>query len=224
MPKGDHRRSGLLLTRLNLAGAAICGVIVAVLLSRQTESSLSTVQLSLFNWFSFSGARSRAMTFGLEAIIAQGLPGQPDRVGLSPDYALWNADSTTKMPISNDVILTTSLLSASGTIFVFAPNLIQALLGLGLISLSAAILIRLTRPTTVHTEGRLTRWLKSLGKFAGLLERIFSNSIWNTVMVRVPNWIAEEAELIENSSASIQLLATVLGIAAITLLTWLKFD
>ncbi len=233
-----QRKASLLLTRLGLIGGAVCGAILAVLLAREPESVSPTVQLSLWTWLSCSLPLSPSITFGLEATsIKACLVSLTGGLAL---IALWNAGSSTKSSLSDEAILTTSLLYAAGTIFAFAPNTAQALLGWAGISLLAVILIRLSHqqrpPQSRYNETTLARGtttsggelmtdrlmhrLRSLESTAGYLESLYLERVWRAFTGRWPDWAAEQTEVLEDRSVSIRLLAMTLG-ASVIWLTWL---
>ena len=136
-------------------------------------------------------------------------------------------------------ILTTSLLDATGTIFVFAPNLEQALIGWCAVSLSAAILIRLShqrierhrdqfesdtdhmiaRPRRQFADGNGNPFPELAGWLAAIVERSVDR-IGTAITRRVPNWLGEQVDHLESSPVSFQVLSAILGGSAI-LLTWL---
>lgn len=222
----DQRQWALAIARLGLVGGAVCAGILAVLIGGETGSNAPVVQVPLWTWFSFSAGQTPSVTFGLEATSIKAC-----LISLTGGLAfigLWNADSQTKGTFSNNAILATSLLYAAGTVLIFAPNTVQALLGWGAVSLTAGALIRLSpqqssangRDDGVATSGKLIRVLQFLGNAAASLERIYIEYIWKSITRRFANWFGEQAEFLESSSITYQLLATVLGTSAI-LLTWL---
>jgi hypothetical protein len=129
------------------------------------------------------------------------------------------------------------LIYAAAAIFVFAPNAVQGFLGWAAVSIFALILIRLSHESeiskfeatstsstskVVHPQPveRFARPVQTFGSVIVILERFFAQKICYASIIRMPNWLTEQLEVIENAPLSIQLLASALGTFAI-LLTWL---
>ena len=234
-----QRRLNVIIACLGFAGGTACGTILAALLANASDADSSMIQVYLWTWISFSLPQSPSIMFGLEGtVIKAGVIGF---FGILALIAVWNINSRTKEPLSDDALLATSLLYAATTIFALTPNPVQAILGWCAASLSAVILMRLSHPqsqavqsntqfntprtaarqTSDIAEGNLDRRLQILGSAVAFLERIYVSHIWCGVTKAFPNWIAEQVEdsRIDRSS-TLQRLFTVTGAAAI-LLTWL---
>lgn len=234
---GRRRLSFLLATVETLAGFA-GATVLAVMLSQSADSGPFVVSSPIWNWFSFSGPRALAIGFGLEATgIKAGLIGL---IGLIAFIVLVSGYHRKQYPLSDQVILAISLLYAGGVIFMFAPNLAQALLGWAAISLLSGILIRLAKSRApserIDTQGRSASSIESpatkifdripdhrpnrITASLDVLERFFVQRIWRALTIRLPASIAEQLESVEGTSLSFQLAATVLCAFAV-LLTWL---
>ena len=230
-----HRDVVLMVSRIGFAGGAVSGTVLSWQLRGQSESALTEIVLPLWTWFSFSVTNSPSVSFGLMATWVKAAV-----IGLGGGLALIatrNANSQTRDRLSDDAILVTSLTYAAGAIFVFAPNAVQGFMGWTAVSILALILIRLSheseisKPEATATSStskvvpsqpveRSARPMQTFGSVIVILERFFSQRIWNASIVRMPNWLSEQLEVIENAPLSIQLLASALGTFAI-LLTWL---
>ena len=237
-PTFRRRRLSFALGQMGFLSGAVSSAILAGLLAQQTDPELQSVHVSLLTWLSFSTPQSPSLTFGLEATWIKA--SLISLVGWLAMIAVWNVRAQSKERIFDDTLLATSWLYAAGTVFAFAPNTPQALLGWGAVSLLAGTLMRqshqqvrslpndterafpypnLPQPNAVF-EGKWRRRLQVVGSSVAFLERFFVDRIWLPITNTFPNWLGEQAEVIENSSDSVQLVVTVLGAFAI-LLTWL---
>lgn len=224
------------ITQFGLAGGNVCGAILAVILVRGADPD-SPIRLTAWNWIALSFPQSPSISFGLEATwVKAGLVSLTGGIAL---IALLIAGTNKRRPISDDMVVTTSLLYAAGMVFVFAPNLAQALLGWGAVGITAGILIRLSKrdsnprpnslgahsarysilPPNEFNEGRNNHARRILEYVVTLLERACDQASY-FFTGHFPNWLGEQAESLDKSSVSFQMLATVLGASAI-LLTWL---
>ena len=230
-----HRDLALMVSRIGFAGGTVSGAVLSWQLKCQSEPTLAEIVLPLWTWFSFSVANSPSVTFGLMATWVKAAV-----IGLGGGLALIttrNANSRMKDRFSDDAILVTSLIYAAGVIFVFAPNAVQGFMGWAAVSIFAMILIRLSHEAGTSTSEstvtsstckvvypqaveRFARPLRTFGSVIVILERFFAQKFWNATIIRMPNWISEQLEVVENAPLSIQLLASALGTFAI-LLTWL---
>ncbi len=140
---------------------------------------------------------------------------------------------TTRVAVSEHVNLSISMFYAAAVFFSLAPNLSQALLGWGVMSLIAVVLIRLigvsigkemsiAKSFRSQSEGyeSTSHWLHVLRNTIQRLEKTGIVGAWHVMSHRLPGWLGEQTEIIEQSTVPIQLLATALGSFAI-LLTWL---
>ncbi len=230
-----NRRTAFALTGLGLAGGFACGTVLAAILANGQEPALPIRQM-LWTWFSFSTSQSPSITFGLEATWIKAA-----LVGLTGGLALIGLGSAITQrikPLSEDLILSTSLLYAAGTVFVFAPSLAQALIGWACVSILAGILIRLshrraeldTKPsefralqsTKLHTDNLgygQGGWPQLIEFVSQFVEQYFDRA-WRAITMQFPGWVGEQTEVLESSPVSFQLLTTILCVSAI-LLTWL---
>lgn len=242
--------------RWGLIGGCLSGAVLTTLLFGEGPAASPSVRVLLWTWFSFASPQPLSLDFGLEATWMKA--GLVSLVGGLTLLAQWNADSRRDGPISENARLANSLLYAATTVFVFAPNLAQALLGWSAVSLLAGVSIRMARlrivtpqsssvPAPTNRQGfdapkhreiaanprptissqsneatvaNLNRGIQFLAHAIPFLERVCLEPIWKTLTKDLPNWIGEQAEVIQASSVSFQLLATVLCSSAVVL-TWL---
>ena len=140
---------------------------------------------------------------------------------------------TTRVTVSEHVNLSISMFYAAAAFFILAPNLPQALLSWGVMSLIAVVIIRLIGVSTGQETSTATsirsqpegyesasRRPSALRNTIQRLEQTGFVGAWHVMSQRLPGWLGEQAEIIEQSSVPIQLLATASGAFAI-LLTWI---
>jgi hypothetical protein len=227
--------------RVGLAGASLCGAVLTALLMNGSE--WSSIRLPVWTWFFIAAPQPLSIVFGLEATPFKS--GFVSLAGALIFSGLWKAGARDHRPLTDDTELTLGLFHAAVTIFVLAPNLAQALMSWGAISLLTGVLLQLLRersnsfqPARASESGssldsrrtsteilpvRLIHFLNTVARGIADFERVWLMEAWRAVTVRLPNWLGEQAELIENSPVSFQLLATIFGASSV-LLTWLVAD
>ena len=185
---------------------------------------MPVVTLPLWAWLTIPRPRQLSLEFGFEATwIKSALV---SLIGFGILMAVWMARLRKRPPVSENVQLTNSLLFASVTGFLFAPNLAQSLLSWGVISLLLSVLIRITSgPVSVSTSsnGVTSTSGESIRIVNQILQRIGEvvvDFLSRGLAQTFPSWVGEQFELIEESPISTQLLAVVLCSSAV-LLTWL---
>ena len=224
---------GLAAARLGLVGGILCSAVLAYLLSSGQFNFLPSVHVSTWTWFSMTVPRLTSFVFGMEATwIKACLVCLLGGVMLGNEIYLDNQENR---PLSENARLVDSLLFFALTIFLYAPNLPQSLLGWLAISLLVSILIRLSRESvdlqqtrsvwfsTKSSEAGVTdanRGIQRLAFSLSFVERFVGDRIWRGISKNFPDWLGEQIEVIEGSTVSFQILGTILGSLAI-LLTWL---
>lgn len=229
----EQRKLSFALSVVGPAGGCLCAGIVAALLASGTESVPPVVSLPIWTWFSIEKPHALTVGFGLEATAMKA--SMIAVTGLIAFIALLAGYFRKQKPLSEGVVLATSLLYASGVTFAFAPDLAQALLGWAGISLLASILIHLTRVhiprTGIDLEQRSASKMEFASKEGNLdrqaitaaltrIERFFHDRVWRGMTLHFPASIAEQLESIESTPVSFQIAATILCGFAV-LLTWL---
>lgn len=227
--------------RLGMIGGSVCGMVLAVILfNRQAESP--AVRIVLWTLLSFQSPQPLAFEFGLEATWLKAA-----LVGLAGLFFLMELSfvSRRKELLSDDARLARSLLYCAITSFSLSPNLAQSLLSWG----AAGFLIRflicpnLLIPTSLRSNNvenfeRSRRFgssdlagkssfaleSQSLLTLSHVLQRITAmfERGWKAFGCDLPNWLAEQSEIIAQQSDSVQILAAHLGMFTV-LLTWLAF-
>ena len=198
--------------------------ILAFLLLGSDDSLPPAVTLPMWAWLTIPRPRPLSLEFGFEATWIKAA--QVSLMGFGILIAVWTARLRKRPPVSENVQCTNSLLYASVTVFLFAPNLAQSLFGWGVISLLLSVLIRITSGPvamststnggTITSGGSIQMMTQILQRIGGFVVERLGRGLAQTF----PSWIGEQFELIEESPISTQLLAVVLCSSAV-LLTWL---
>lgn len=232
------RTTALTLGRIGFAGGAVFGIVLAWMLKVGPGGVEQEIHLRGWTWFSFPGAYGPTVKFGLAATWTKSLA-----MGIGGLLALlttWSANSSAPRRLSDNALISATMLYASSAVFVFSPNAVQGFIGWAAVSLFAAVLLRLARnqwensdagqPIRINsaqtslsktpTGNVILRLLEAMGKLVVMLERVFAGPIGETTFRRIPVWTAEQLDLIECSPLSTQLIVAVLGAFAV-LLTWL---
>ncbi len=226
-------RWGFAAARTGLIGGCLCSAVLAVLLYSNDFNVLPSVHVLNWTWFSMSNPRPISLTFGLQATwIKALLVSLFGGVVLAKQFSLGVRGGRS---LSENVSLVDSLLCVALTSFFYAPNLAQSLLGWLAISLVVSLLIRLSResvdlpqarsgrfsmPTGESVVADANRGIQPLAYSLSVVERFIQERVWRGVVKRFPDWLGEQAEVIEESTVSFQVLAIILGSFAV-LLTWL---
>ncbi|MEI8017202.1 MAG: hypothetical protein WCH39_03330 [Schlesneria sp.] len=224
---------GFAVARTGLIGGCICSAILAILLYSHDFKVLPSVHVLMWPWFSMTNPRPISLVFGLQATWVKAL-----LVSLFGGVVLAKHLSIGVQggrSLSENNRLVDSLLCVAVTVFFYAPNLAQSLLGWLAISLLVSILIRLSRESVEHPQTRSGRFsvqrgesvvadsnrgIQRLAYSLSAVERFIQGRIWHGVGKSFPDWLGEQVEVIEESTVSFQIFATILGSFAV-LLTWL---
>ena len=150
---------GHAIARVGIIGGCLSGVILAVMIFDEGDTSSPVIRTPLWTWLSSSSPRSVSLEFGLEATWLKAtlvsLAGGLTLLSLSTNAAR-------KDRILNEwTVLTNSLLYAAATIFLFAPNFAQALLGWGGVSFMTIAQFRVTRTNASANPSRRTNAIDS---------------------------------------------------------------
>lgn len=235
-----RREAGDRIAIIGSAGGFLCAGMAALIMSGGPDAP-EVVGSPIWNWVAFSGPRSLVIGFGLDATSTNA--SLISLAGLIACFALTSSLFRKVEPLSDGVVLAASCLYAALVDFAFSPGLAQALLSWGAVSLFLGILIHLARvqrqPHRIDVQGRSIdstepqrnrniehnshRGLHAMASWLAWLERNFVNRVWRSLTIRLPASIVEQLELIESTSVSFQLTATVLGAFAV-LLTWLMVN
>jgi hypothetical protein len=220
-------------SRLGLFAGILCSAVLAFLLYSDQSNALPSIQVSLWTWFSMTSPRLTSMDFGLEATWIKACLVSLFGAGMLTYEFYFEVKGG--RPLSENVRVVESLLYVAVTSFLYAPNLAQSLLGWLAISLLVGILIRLSRESDSPHQTRPVRnsnqslstvnsdtnpGIRRLAFSLTFVERFVGDRIWRSVTKNFPDWIGEQIEVIEKSTFSFQVLATILGSFAM-LLTWL---
>ncbi len=229
----EFQRWGVAAARTGFAGGCIGSAVLVILLYSHEFNVLPSVQVPMWTWFSMTDPRSISLSFGLQATWVKALlDSLLGGVLLAKQLSI---GVRTRPSLSENLSLVESLLYVALTSFLYAPNLAQSLLGWLAISVLAGLLIRLTRESVDPHQARSSRFSKTSSEtivdetnlgipclaFSLLfIERFVQERFWRDIMKRFPDWLGEQVEIVEESTDSFQVLATILGSFAI-LLTWL---
>ncbi|WP_373653100.1 hypothetical protein [Schlesneria sp. DSM 10557] len=209
----------LVATHLGVLGGTLCAAILAVLLTGGNSSEPALVTLPKFTWLTVPNPRQFSLEFGAEATLIKAL--LVTLIGGGILLTAWSISLRKCPPLPENVQVTCSLLFASTMGFLFSPNLPQSLLSWGVVSLLLSVLIRiLSGPAVSSSPGKTTARLRGLTHGLQWIGEKLCKPVGRGAMISLPNWISEQFEVIEASPISVQLLAVVLGAAAV-LLTWL---
>lgn len=219
-------RIAFLAAVIGMAVACFGNAIVAAQLAGDHDA---VVRVFVGTWMSFAVPRSPAIVFGLETTFYKSL--FVAVVGTILLFALWATTKRQSDSLEEDQILSISLLYAGATLFVFAPNLFQALVGWCLVSLLTGVLIRLARgrflsnavqtiPLGEKPASLVDRLIRTIARGAEFSERMVVDSIWKPLTCGLPNWVAEQVDHLQHETVSLQLIATAVGAFAVVL-TWL---
>jgi hypothetical protein len=228
-----NRRWAMRLTVVEMLSGMTGSVVLAALL-RPHDDAPETVNVILWNWFSFSTLSGPSMAFGLEATALNScLLAVTSVVAL---VLLWKGSRDLQQPLSDDCIMCAAALYIAGMVFIYSPNLPQSLIGWVAISVLTMILFRLskqnplsanvspmpefsrTSPVNAVSSGGSPAWRTMIVLIEGL-EWVLT-ATRDRLTKSFPSWVLEEVELIERGPISVQLLAAMLGTSAI-LLTWM---
>ena len=213
---------GFTAARTGLVGGCICSAVLAILLYSNDFNVLPSVHVSTWTWLSMTSPRPISLAFGLQATwIKAFLVSLLEGVLLAKQLSIGVRG---RRPLSENVRLVDSLLGVALTSFLFAPNLAQSLLGWFAISLLASLLIRLSResvatdqirsgrlsmPSTENVVAETGLGIPRLAVSFSVVERFMQGRIWHGIVKRFPDWLGEQVEVIEESTVSFQVLATI---------------
>lgn len=235
-----RRTSALVCISIGLAAAAAGGAFLAMVLRDGWGFDRSEVSITLGSWIFFSIGPSPEISIGLVATDFKA--GMVSLIGVLALCDLWFENTRSRGPLSINALLATSGLYTGAVFFVLAPNIAQSLLGWGMISFAAAVLIRLSHTSVTDTPrfGRGVeqsststngqhdketwnhrRWM--IENTIQGLRKMLTERCLRAAILRWPNWLFEQLHKLDDSSTSMQLLATMLCAFAI-LLTWLNGD
>lgn len=213
----NRRQWCLRFARLECAAGAVSGAALAGLLSQARTPADRVIQCLVWQWYSFAGPQSPSVDFGLEADVLKAIA--ISVMGGLAFVGLWRADDQQKEPLSVDAMLTTSLLYASGIVFVLAPNPAQEFAGWATASVCAATLIHLSHAKS-SPNNRFVQRVQSLSAIPFAVEQQIVVPVRYSITTWFPSWVVEQFQVLAQSSASLQWLAIALGASAI-MLSWL---
>lgn len=209
----------------------LCGAILTALLLNEPDSAIP-VSSSVVEWLAFPDARSFSITFGFVTTWIQSLA--VTVCGLAAWIAMAVIESRTKskQQLSSTILLVSSLYAA-GTVYLFAPNVSQALFGWLGVSYFAYLLFRHSsdarRASQTSSNGQLRHSSiesNSAPQWDGLIantEHIAAywlDRVWVPITRDLPDSIGQQWEQFESEPPSLHLIAASLA-ASIVLLTWL---
>lgn len=226
---GMHR-AGRIMRGVTCIVAVLGGGVLAALLLMNEAESQEPVSLPAINWFAYSGLQTLRISFGLTTTWIQSL------VVSICGVLTWTATSviasrSSDPDRSNPAIVLISLLYGAGTLYLFAPNVSQALFAWLAVSYFAFLLYRLSTagtrdtglippsPTAARLVSGPTRWTPMHDRMDFVVGQ-WRNQVWIPVMKVLPEWIGEQLEVVEAETPSLQFVALTLGATAV-LLTWL---
>jgi hypothetical protein len=227
-----------------IAGAAAEFLIaggLAIVLGQVNDANASEISVRLWTWFYLSTPHGLSIDFGLEATWVKAA--LISLVGLISTMILLRKSIQKESPLSDGMAQFVSCLNLAAVIFVFAPNLAQALLGWTAVSFLTAALIRLARheamlasasagddsstrfdqkrrPGADQTENQ---WRQLLAGMADSLEMAINHRALRQITVQFPAWLMSQIELLESGSMTLQITTALLFASAI-LLTWLAIN
>ena len=224
---------GFAAARTGLIGGCICSAVLAIFLYSHDFKVLPSVYVLMWPWFTMTNPRPISLVFGLQATwIKALLVSLFGGVVLAKQFFVGVKNGRS---LSENTRLVDSLLCVAVTSFFYAPNLAQSLLGWLAISLLVSILIRLSRESVDLPQTRSGRFsmqsgdsvvadtnrgIQRLAYSLSAVERFIQGQIWRGVGKGFPDWLGEQVEVIEESTVSFQVLATIVGSFAV-LLAWL---
>lgn len=224
---------GFAASRTGLIGGCVCSAVLAILLYSNEFHALPSVHVSMWTWFSMTIPRPIILAFGLQTTWIKAL-----LVSLFGGLIIAKQISIgvqRRQPLSENACLLDSMLYVALTVFLYSPNLAQSLLGWLAISLLVVILIRLSRESTdthLTRSGRFSipsaetvmsekkQGIQRLAFPLSVVERFIQGRIGRGALNGFPDWLGKQVEVIEESTTSFQVLATILGAFAV-LFTWL---